>query len=75
MTQDIRYVEALQRQARDVLAERDAAVFALVDRQAAIRAAGTPWNTSANAPGQRLLLEKLLDLHVWLDLYKPELKI
>lgn len=75
MTQDIRYVEALQRQARDVLARPDAAVFALVDRQAAIRAADTPWDTSANAPGQRLLLEKLLDLDVWLDLYRPELEI
>ncbi|WP_329403632.1 asparagine synthase (glutamine-hydrolyzing) [Streptomyces melanogenes] len=75
MTQDIRYVEALQRQAREVLARPDAAVFALVDRQAAIRAADTPWDTSANAPGQRLLLEKLLDLDVWLDLYRPELEI
>ncbi|OAR22120.1 asparagine synthase (glutamine-hydrolyzing) [Streptomyces sp. ERV7] len=73
MTQDVRYVEALQRQARAVLGERDAAVFALVDRQAAIRAADTPCGASANAPGQRLLLEKLLDLHVWLDLYKPDL--
>ncbi|PKV83028.1 asparagine synthase (glutamine-hydrolyzing) [Streptomyces sp. TLI_146] len=73
MTRDVRYIEALQRQALDVLAERDAAVFALVDRQAAVRAASTPWGACANAPGQRLVLEKLLDLHVWLDLYKPEL--
>ncbi len=71
MTQDVRYVEALQRQARDVLSERDAAVFTLVDRDAATRAA----TTSCDAPGRRLLLEKLLDLYVWLDLYKPELAV
>ncbi|MEV6552692.1 asparagine synthase (glutamine-hydrolyzing) [Streptomyces sp. NPDC051597] len=75
MTQDVRYVEALQRQARKVLGERDAAVFALVDHRAATRAADTPPGASANAPGQRLLLEKLLDLHVWLDLYQPDLVI
>ncbi|GAA0595516.1 asparagine synthase (glutamine-hydrolyzing) [Streptomyces crystallinus] len=75
MTRDVRYVEALQRQTKDVLAEPDAAVFALVDRAAARRAAETPCGASGNAPGQRLVLEKLLDLHVWLDLYKPELEI
>ncbi|WP_369373353.1 asparagine synthase (glutamine-hydrolyzing) [Streptomyces sp. cg36] len=73
MTQDPGYLLALQRQAREVLDQPHAPVFELFDRRTAERVAQAPWDQTANRAGQRLVLEKLLDLHTWLGLHRPRL--
>ncbi|WP_030776068.1 asparagine synthase (glutamine-hydrolyzing) [Streptomyces sp. NRRL S-920] len=73
MTQDRRYVSALQEQVRGVLALADHDVFTLVDRPTALRAAEAD-PTRVPHPGRhRMLLEKVLDLYVWLDHHRPKL--
>ncbi|MEU5432012.1 asparagine synthase (glutamine-hydrolyzing) [Streptomyces sp. NPDC020719] len=73
MTQGAGYLAALQEQAREILSQAHAPVFELFDRRVAHRLAHAPWDASGNGAGQRLALEKLLDLHVWCDLYRPRL--
>ncbi|WP_265447664.1 asparagine synthase (glutamine-hydrolyzing) [Flexivirga meconopsidis] len=69
-TQDLGYVSRLQQQAADVLADAAHDVFALVDRD---------WLTEQialePAHAERAGLEKVLDLHAWIELYQPELKV
>ncbi|WP_236794121.1 asparagine synthase (glutamine-hydrolyzing) [Amycolatopsis sp. GM8] len=72
-TQDPGYAAALQQQAKEVLAERDNPVFAVMDQN---------WLTSAVAadPGSidqftRHGLDRVLDLHHWFDIYRPELQL
>ncbi|MFI8930390.1 asparagine synthase (glutamine-hydrolyzing) [Streptomyces sp. NPDC053474] len=73
MTQDRHYVPALQRQVREVLADRDHQVFALFDRAAATRAAHVGPTGHPRPQALRAALEKFLDLHTWIDLYGPRL--
>lgn len=71
--QDPRYAEALQAQAREVLAERTSPVFDLVDRawlQNLCRL-----DAATMAADARLGLERVLDLYHWFDLYRPQLRI
>jgi asparagine synthase (glutamine-hydrolysing) len=70
-TQDPAYGTKLQEHARDVLASQDHPVFELIDRG---------WLRTAAAAEDidrptRFGLERTLDLALWLDMYKPVLKL
>jgi asparagine synthase (glutamine-hydrolysing) len=71
-TQDPHYAAALQRQARDVLEHSPNGVLDLVDRT---------WLDRATRPStgvselDRHGLEWTLNLHAWLDLYRPRLAV
>jgi asparagine synthase (glutamine-hydrolysing) len=70
-TQDPLYVGAIQKQAEELLAERDHAVFSLVDPswlQEAVRE-----DPAAISNPARQGLEGTLDLAVWLDEYRPQI--
>ncbi|MFI9011386.1 asparagine synthase (glutamine-hydrolyzing) [Actinosynnema sp. NPDC053489] len=70
-TQDPHYARELQQQAGDLLADRDNAVFELMDRAWLRRAVEE--DPTAMSRLDRLGLERTLDLAVWLDLYRPRL--
>lgn len=70
-TQDPGYAAALQRQAKEVLAEHDHRVFDLIDRGWAQRVSAV--DPAALAPVERNGLDRFLDLYHWIDLYRPEL--
>ncbi|MFD7540070.1 asparagine synthase (glutamine-hydrolyzing) [Streptomyces sp. NPDC059819] len=72
-TQDPKYAIALQGHAKDLLAQPSHPVFDLIDRAGLRRAAEVsgPQIHQASRRG----LERTLDLAIWLDLYKPELKL
>lgn len=72
-TQDTGYAAALQRQARDVLADRDHQVFAVFDRDWVRRTADAA--PAAVTGAARTGLERFLDFHVWSDAYDPELTV
>ncbi|MFF8960083.1 asparagine synthase (glutamine-hydrolyzing) [Streptomyces sp. NPDC014894] len=72
VTQDRAYGEALQQQAKQLLGE-DGPVFEIVSRD---------WlaETVATAPGELALaarngLERALDTSIWLDAYRPEIRM
>ncbi|GAB2972111.1 asparagine synthase (glutamine-hydrolyzing) [Amycolatopsis acidiphila] len=72
-TQDPQYAAALQQQAKELLAEPGSAVFDLIDHgwlSAAVEhdAETLPRRTRAG-------LDQVLDLHHWLDLYRPEVRL
>jgi asparagine synthase (glutamine-hydrolysing) len=72
-TQDPFYARAIQKQAEELLAHRDHAVFALVDPDwvgSAVRR--DPALLSHMARGQ---LERTLDLAGWMDIYRPEIAL
>ncbi|MFI6350415.1 asparagine synthase (glutamine-hydrolyzing) [Streptomyces sp. NPDC050560] len=72
-TQDPLYAKALQEQAREVLAAPGSAVFDLVDRT---WLKGVVASEPERLPSdQRLGLERVLDLHHWFDMYRPELQL
>ena len=72
-TQDVGYAAALQQQAKELLAEHDAPVFDLVERQWLADAAETdPATMEAQT---RHGLNRALDLHHWLDIYRPTLEL
>ncbi|MEV5282531.1 asparagine synthase (glutamine-hydrolyzing) [Streptomyces sp. NPDC051994] len=72
-TQDPKYAVALQGHAKDLLARPSHPVFDLIDRDGLRRAAevSAPQIHQASRRG----LERALDLAIWLDLYKPEVKL
>ncbi|MET8864939.1 asparagine synthase (glutamine-hydrolyzing) [Nonomuraea sp. NPDC004580] len=72
-TQDPYYSQELQNQGKDLLADRDHDVFALVDRDWLEGA--TKRDPAAVDRLTRLGLERVLDLAAWLDIYRPELKL
>jgi asparagine synthase (glutamine-hydrolysing) len=72
-TQGPGYAAALQQQAKEVLAEHDSPVFELVDRG---------WLTDVVEHDPRTMtsvarngLDRVLDLHHWFDIYRPELQL
>jgi asparagine synthase (glutamine-hydrolysing) len=71
--QDPLYVAALQRQGKELVADRDHQVFAIVDsrwlRDAVER------EPSSVPPQVRNGLEWVLNLSVWLELYRPHLRL
>jgi asparagine synthase (glutamine-hydrolysing) len=72
-TQDPKYAVKLQENAREYLSTPDHAVFDIVSRDWLARAVevDTPQITQASRHG----LERTLDLALWLDMYKPTLKL
>ncbi|HEX4247370.1 MAG TPA: asparagine synthase C-terminal domain-containing protein, partial [Pseudonocardia sp.] len=72
-TQDPRYMVNLQRNASEYLAQPDHQVFDLVSRDWLARevAVDTPQISQTARRG----LERTLDLALWLDMYKPSLKL
>ena len=70
-TQDPAYVCALQTQAAELLADHDHAVFSLVDRGFAAEAVGQ--KAASISPAARQGLERMLDLAIWLDVYRPRI--
>jgi asparagine synthase (glutamine-hydrolysing) len=72
-THDQRYVATLQVQAKQALADRGSTLFDLVDRTWLQRAANvTPATMSRR---MRAVLDQLVELYHFLDLYRPELKL
>ncbi len=71
-TQDPQYPLALQQQAKELLTETDSPVFALVQRDWLVDAVGR----DATAIDQRTRhgLERALNLAVWLDIYRPQVR-
>ena len=72
-TQDPRYVANLQHNAREYLAEPGHPVFDLVDRT--WLAEQLKVNSRQLGRVGRMGLERTLDLALWLDMYKPSLKL
>jgi asparagine synthase (glutamine-hydrolysing) len=70
-TQDPRYVKKLQDNARDYLSRPGHAVFDLVSREWLAKAVAAEEADQA----VRFGLERALDLGLWLDMYKPVLKL
>jgi asparagine synthase (glutamine-hydrolysing) len=71
-TQDPQYVVALQQQAKELLADHDNPVFAIIWRN---------WLTEAVSLDPSKLdrrarqgMERALDLATWLDIYRPEVR-
>ncbi|MBP2327052.1 asparagine synthase (glutamine-hydrolyzing) [Kibdelosporangium banguiense] len=72
-TQDLLYVSALQRQVRDVLADKNSDALFMSDRAKLTEAA---YRDPAKVdPAARLTFERVLDVAVWLDVYRPVLKL
>ena len=69
-TQDLGYVTELQRQAADVAASGNHAVFDLVDRDWLTAQAGAEPGSAARAG-----IERALDLHTWIEEYHPEISV
>jgi asparagine synthase (glutamine-hydrolysing) len=72
-TQDSGYAEALQRQARDVLAETDHQMFQIVE-PAWVRDI-TERDPATVTGATRTGLERVLDLYHWFDIHRPELRL
>ncbi|WP_431781880.1 asparagine synthase (glutamine-hydrolyzing) [Streptomyces chumphonensis] len=71
-TQELRYVAALQRQVGELLSD-DHGAADFFDRDALAKAAaGEP---GAVEPDAREAFERVLDLAVWLDTYRPTIKL
>jgi asparagine synthase (glutamine-hydrolysing) len=71
--QDPRYDAHLQRSAREYLADPDHPVFDLVDRTWLAEQVKVD-STQVGKAG-RMALERALELALWLDMYKPSLKL
>ncbi|AXB44302.1 asparagine synthase (glutamine-hydrolyzing) [Amycolatopsis albispora] len=72
-TQDPHYAEALQKQARELVADRDAAVFGLADREWVTKAAELD---SAEVTDEvRQGLDRVLELQTWFEEYTPSLTL
>ncbi|GHF14168.1 asparagine synthetase B [Amycolatopsis deserti] len=72
-TQDPGYAEALQQQAKEVLASPGDPVFELASREWVTEAVGQDPATMDSLT--RHGLDRLLDLHHWFDIYRPELRV
>ncbi|MFI6390071.1 asparagine synthase (glutamine-hydrolyzing) [Nonomuraea sp. NPDC050540] len=72
-TQDTFYVKALQEQARELLRRPGHAVFALADRRRL--QAATAQEPAAVDKLARLGMERVLDVALWLDIYRPDVRL
>jgi asparagine synthase (glutamine-hydrolysing) len=72
-TQDTSYPEALQAQAREVLADSGSAAFEVFERAWVRVAASQPPESVTGAV--RTGLERVLDFHHWAAMYDPELSL
>jgi asparagine synthase (glutamine-hydrolysing) len=71
-TQDPQYPVALQQQAKELLADHDNAVFALISPAWLTDAVQT--DSTAIDMRLRMGLERTLDLATWLDIHRPEVR-
>jgi asparagine synthase (glutamine-hydrolysing) len=71
-TADPQYPVALQQQAKELLTEADSPVFALIRRDWLVDAVGR--DATAITGLTRRGLERVLNLAVWLDIYRPEVR-
>ncbi|PSR69311.1 asparagine synthase (glutamine-hydrolyzing) [Nocardia sp. MDA0666] len=72
-TQDPGYAAVLQQQAKHVLAESDSRLFELIDRQWLQRAVAL--DPAGLDSAVRAGLDRIIDLHTWLELYSPQLQL
>jgi asparagine synthase (glutamine-hydrolysing) len=72
-TQDPGYAAVLQQQAKHVLAESDSRLFDLIDRQWLQRAVAL--DPAGIDSAVRAGLDRIIDLHTWLELYSPQLQL
>ncbi|WP_019932723.1 asparagine synthase (glutamine-hydrolyzing) [Nocardia sp. BMG111209] len=72
-TQDPGYAAALQRQAKEILDQRDSPVFDLVDRDWVRRVSGL--DPVGLDPFVRAGLDHVIDLHTWVEMYAPTLRL
>ncbi|KJK46964.1 asparagine synthase [Lentzea aerocolonigenes] len=72
-TQDSSYNTAIQRQAADVLADRNHPALELVDQEWLTEAIGR--DPSQMSPNVRRGIDRVLDLYHWFDLYRPSLTL
>jgi asparagine synthase (glutamine-hydrolysing) len=72
-TQDPFYAGAIQKQAKELLAHHDHAVFALVDPAWVSQAVRR--EPALLSHHERHQLERTLDLAVWLDIYRPHIEL
>jgi asparagine synthase (glutamine-hydrolysing) len=72
-TMDPQYAATLQQQAKEVLADKDSAVFTLLDRGWVNDI--TQLDPATMTIQTRHGLERVLDLAVWLDHYRPEVRM
>ncbi|HZM68506.1 MAG TPA: asparagine synthase (glutamine-hydrolyzing) [Nakamurella sp.] len=70
-TQDAGYLAALHRQVRNLLADPEHPVFGLLDRVWLTRVIGQ--DPAATTGAVRRGIERALDFHHWVDLYRPEI--
>ncbi|MBV9515607.1 MAG: asparagine synthase (glutamine-hydrolyzing), partial [Mycobacteriaceae bacterium] len=70
-TSDPQYGAAIQAQAKDLLGTGDEVLFSLIDRTALEQL--TRLDPAALQPPQRARLERVLDLAVWIDMYRPDI--
>jgi asparagine synthase (glutamine-hydrolysing) len=71
-TQDALYAVTLQGQVRELLSNAGHRVFELVNRASVVKAAESPAGTDMYG---RFVLERTLDIAVWMDMYRPILKV
>ncbi|MBQ1047267.1 asparagine synthase (glutamine-hydrolyzing) [Micromonospora sp. C51] len=72
-TQNPAYAGILQQQVKELVADREAKVFALIDRNWAQQAVAH--DPTRMPVAMRGALERVLDLHTWLDLHSPQLRL
>jgi asparagine synthase (glutamine-hydrolysing) len=70
-TSDPQYVAAIQAEAKDLLGTGDDVLFGLIDRAALEQLTRLDPNTLQ--PQERARIERVLDLSVWIDMYRPEI--
>ncbi|NKY52753.1 asparagine synthase (glutamine-hydrolyzing) [Nocardia vermiculata] len=71
-TQDPGYAAQLQQQSKEILGG-DSAVFELIDRRWLERAVAL--DPVRMDSGDRMGLDRIIDLHTWLELYSPQLQL
>jgi asparagine synthase (glutamine-hydrolysing) len=71
--QDVRHVGVLQRQARELAAQADHPVFQIIDRDWLVSAVIIDRERVPRAV--RNAIEEILNLAVWLELYRPEIRM
>jgi asparagine synthase (glutamine-hydrolysing) len=72
-TQDPYYVGAIQEQASELLADRDHAVFSLVNPDLVTEA--VQQDPAVISQAARHALERILDLAMWMDIYRPQIAL
>ncbi|GAA1010747.1 asparagine synthetase B [Acrocarpospora pleiomorpha] len=73
MMHDSRFSNALLLEAKEVLAEPHNPLFTLFNRKWVQSVVET--DSSKIAHGEKLLLDKMIDMYYWIDIYSPELSL